>query len=92
MKDLKQCREQLDYIDLEIIKLFEKRMSIIKDVAIYKKENNLPILDETREEMMLQKNLKNLNNAELKEYYKAILETYLDVSKKYQIEIIMNNK
>ena len=59
MKDLKQCREQLDSIDLEIIKLFEKRMSIIKDVAIYKKENNLPILDETREEMMLQKNLKN---------------------------------
>ncbi len=92
MKDLKQCREQLDSIDLEIIKLFEKRMSIIKDVAIYKKENNLPILDETREEMMLQKNLKNLNNAELKEYYKAILETYLDVSKKYQIEIITNNK
>lgn len=92
MKDLKQCREKLDSIDLEIIKLFEKRMSIIKDVAIYKKENNLPILDETREEMMLQKNLKNLNNAELKEYYKAILETYLDVSKKYQIEIITNNK
>lgn len=92
MKDLKQCREELDSIDLEIIKLFEKRMSIIKDVAIYKKENNLPILDETREEMMLQKNLKNLNNAELKEYYKAILETYLDVSKKYQIEIITNNK
>lgn len=92
MKDLKQCREQLDSIDLEIIKLFEKRMSIIKDVALYKKENDLPILDETREEMMLQKNLKNLNNAELKEYYKAILETYLDVSKKYQIEIITNNK
>ena len=92
MKDLKQYREELDSIDLEIIKLFEKRMSIIKDVTIYKKENNLPILDETREEMMLQKNLKNLNNAELKEYYKAILKTYLDVSKKYQIEIITNNK
>lgn len=92
MKDLKQCREQLDSIDLEIIKLFEKRMSIIKDVALYKKENDLPILDETREKIMIQKNLKNLNNAELKEYYKAILETYLDVSKKYQIEIITNNK
>ena len=92
MKDLKQYREELDSIDLGIIKLFEKRMSIIKDVALYKKENNLPILDETREEMMLQKNLKNLNNAELKEYYKAILKTYLDVSKKYQIEIITNNK
>ncbi len=92
MKDLKQYREQLDSIDLEIIKLFEKRMSIIKDVAKYKKENNLPILDETREKMMLQKNLKKLNNAELKEYYKAILKTYLDVSKKYQIEIIINNE
>lgn len=92
MKDLKQYREELDSIDLEIIKLFEKRMSIIKDVALYKKENDLPILDETREKIMIQKNLKNLNNAELKEYYKAILKTYLDVSKKYQIEIITNNK
>lgn len=55
MKDLKQYREELDSIDLEIIKLFEKRMSIIKDVALYKKENDLPILDETREKIMIQK-------------------------------------
>ncbi len=91
MKDLKQCREQLDSIDNEIIKLFEQRMSIIRDVAIYKKENNLPILDETREKIMLQKNLEKLDNTELKEYYKSILETYLDVSKKYQIKIINKN-
>lgn len=88
MKDLKQCREQLDLIDNEIIKLFEKRMSVIKDVALYKKENNLPIYDKTREKLMLEKNFDKFDNAELKQYYKTILEAYLEVSKQYQNDLI----
>lgn len=90
MKDLKQCREQLDIIDKEIIKLFEKRMSVIKDVALYKKQNNLPIVDEEREKIMLQNNLEKFNNPELKQYYQTILKAYIDVSKQYQINLIKN--
>ena len=88
MKDLKQCREQLDIIDKEIIKLFEKRMSVIKDVALYKKQNNLPIVDEEREKIILQNNLEKFNNPELKQYYQTILKAYIDVSKQYQINLI----
>ena len=57
MKDLKQCREQLDIIDEKIIELFEKRMLVIKDVALYKKQNNLPIVDEEREKVMIKNNI-----------------------------------
>ena len=88
MKDLKQCREQLDIIDKEIIKLFEKRMSVIKDVALYKKQNNLPIVDEEREKIILQNNLEKFNNPELKQYYQTILKAYIDVNKQYQINLI----
>lgn len=90
MKDLKQCREQLDIIDEKIIELFEKRMLVIKDVALYKKQNNLPIVDEEREKVMLKNNIEKFNNAELKQYYQTILNAYLDVSKQYQINLMKN--
>lgn len=90
MKDLKQCREQLDIIDEKIIELFEKRMLVIKDVALYKKQNNLPIVDEEREKVMLKNNIEKFNNAELKQYYQTILKAYLDVSKQYQINLMKN--
>lgn len=90
MKDLKQCREQLDLIDEKIIELFEKRMLVIKDVALYKKQNNLPIVDEEREKVILKKNIEKFNNAELKQYYQTILKAYLDVSKQYQINLMKN--
>ena len=90
MKDLKQCREQLDIIDEKIIELFEKRMLVIKDVALYKKQNNLPIVDEEREKVMLKNNIEKFNKAELKQYYQTILNAYLDVSKQYQINLMKN--
>ena len=90
MKDLKQCREQLDIIDEKIIELFEKRMLAVKDVALYKKQNNLPIVDEEREKVMIKNNIEKFNNAELKQYYQTILKAYLDVSKQYQINLMKN--
>ncbi|MBQ8798258.1 MAG: chorismate mutase [Lachnospiraceae bacterium] len=37
MKDLLQCREEIDCIDKQITALFEERMQISADVAAYKK-------------------------------------------------------
>ena len=66
MKDLSKARDEIDNIDTQIIKLFEQRMDIVKDVANYKIENNLPVLDSSRENMMLEKNLKKITNEEYK--------------------------
>ncbi len=66
MKDLSKARDEIDNIDTQIIKLFEQRMDIVKDVANYKFENNLPVLDSSRENIMLEKNLKKITNEEYK--------------------------
>ena len=34
--DLKECRDKLDVIDKEIVRLFKERMSVCGDVAEYK--------------------------------------------------------
>ncbi|MCQ2558761.1 MAG: bifunctional chorismate mutase/prephenate dehydratase [Oscillospiraceae bacterium] len=51
--DLKECREQIDRIDTEILRLFSERMEVTKDVAKYKIENGMPVLDSSRERQKL---------------------------------------
>lgn len=91
MNNLDECRKNIDEIDTLIIELFEKRMDEIKKVIDYKIKNNLPILDSSREEMMLQKNLLKIKNTEYKPYYKDVLNGFLKSSKDFQKDIL-NNK
>ncbi len=49
MRDLKDSRKEIDEIDSEIVKLFEKRMEICRDVADFKLKTGKPVLDRQRE-------------------------------------------
>ena len=62
MKDLKQCRIEIDAIDQQLMELFEKRMALSKSVVEYKIENNLEIFQPEREREVIEKNLNRLNN------------------------------
>ena len=53
--DLLECRREIDNIDEELVKLFEKRMNIAINVARYKIENNMPIFNEAREIEVIKK-------------------------------------
>lgn len=88
MNKLESARLKIDEIDNEIIQLFEKRMDVIKEVIQYKIENNIPILDSSREIIMLEKNLNKISNPEYKNHYKAVLEGFLKASKDMQKEIL----
>ena len=47
--DLKECRDKLDVIDKEIVRLFEERMSVCGDVAEYKIGTGKAVYDAARE-------------------------------------------
>ena len=49
MKDLLESRKEIDEIDDSIIRLFEKRMEVCKNVAEYKLRTGKPVLDRQRE-------------------------------------------
>ena len=51
MNELENLREKIDTIDKEMIALFEKRMDIVADIAAYKIKNNLPVLNQNREDI-----------------------------------------
>ena len=43
-------RAEIDIIDRELVKLFERRMDAVTEIARIKKEHKLPILDQSRED------------------------------------------
>lgn len=88
MKKLEICRDLIDSIDNQIIELYVKRMEIVKEITKFKIENDLPILDQNREKIMLEKNLEKIKDDEFKKYYKDVLEGFLKASKEMQKDII----
>ena len=50
MLDLQECRNQIDQIDDEMIRLFEKRMKVCEEVARYKIHTGKKVLDPKREQ------------------------------------------
>ena len=94
MKDLKESRRMIDEIDEQLIKLFEKRMETISDVAAYKLENGMSVLDSKREEDVLNRNIARVSE-KWQPYYREFQESLFSVSRKYQKyrqSIILKNK
>lgn len=54
MIDLQECRKEIDEIDDQIIRLFEKRMKVCEDVAEYKITTGKKVLDPDRERAKIQ--------------------------------------
>jgi chorismate mutase len=84
--DIKEIREKIDKFDEEITILIAKRLEISKDVAEYKKINNLPIRNLEREKEVIEKmhiKLKSLG-IEDKEFAKKIFQTIIDKSASIQ--------
>ena len=59
--DLQQIREEIDAIDDELVQLLEKRMDMAVKVAEYKKQNNIPIYNPTREQEVLDRMAKKVS-------------------------------
>lgn len=79
-----QCRNRIDEIDKELMKLFEERMNVVLGVAQYKKENNMSIFHRDREKQVIEKNLNKVENEELRPYAEEMLHALMDISKEYQ--------
>lgn len=75
MNQIEKARLEIDSVDKEIARLYEKRLDAIKEVLEYKKANALPILDAGREDAIIEKNQKYIQN---KEY----IDSYIDFMKK----------
>ena len=81
--DLNECRQTLDKIDDEILRLFLKRMGIVSAVADFKRANNLPVLQKDREREILARIGEN-STEELSGYSRLLFSSIMDISRSYQ--------
>ncbi|MDU1642918.1 chorismate mutase, partial [Peptoniphilus harei] len=90
MRNLKEDREILDDIDKKIIALLEERMKIIKEVGLYKLNNNLNTEDKNREKEIIEK-LENEIDSEFKNIVEPIYKEIFSESKKITSKIKNEN-
>ena len=84
MNELEKARKEINAVDAEMAKLFEKRMQAVAEVAKYKKEHGLSVLDEEREKAVIKSNSQQVADDVIREYYVEFLKAEMAVSKKYQ--------
>lgn len=84
-------RDQIDRIDAEIMILLRRRFQILKKVAKFKVENNMPIYQPERERDMLENKAERAKLMGMDQsFIKTLFEVILDESKKYQERLIKN--
>ena len=81
--DLMELREQINEIDREMLDLFLRRMQVSSNVAEYKRQNGLPVLDAARERELLA-NIAGQAGEDLDEYAIVLYSTILSLSRSYQ--------
>lgn len=88
MNELENLRERIDTIDKELIVLFEERMNVVNDIAEYKIKNNLPILNQNRENIVVSKVKSTVKNKDYTDSAIDFIKDIMEISKKFQQKII----
>lgn len=84
MENLDYLRDEIDKIDSEMIRLFQKRMDTVYKVAEYKKKNNMEILDKNREKNVIKTQLQKLENKFIEKETEIFLKEVMRISRDFQ--------
>lgn len=90
MGKLEENRKKMDAIDKEMTELFIKRMKVIENIAKYKKENNLPVINKEREAVVITTNA-DLVEEEYRQYYIDFISKAIKISRDFQAKIVALN-
>lgn len=88
-ENLNELRRQIDELDNQLLDLLAKRMRISREIGLYKKEHDMPILQATRYDEILNKRVEQACNMDMDgEFMKAILAAIHEESIRQQMVII----
>lgn len=81
---LDEARKIISEVDSQMAELFVKRMRAAEMVFDYKKEFGLPILDQKREDAVIEKNSALIEDEVIKGYYIDYIKNLMSISRAYQ--------
>lgn len=85
--DINEAREKLNQIDDQIVPLFVERMKTVLDIAQYKKDHGLTVLDRSRETDILNR-VTAASGEEFAGYTRILFNTLFDLSRSYQSQFM----
>ena len=85
---LDEARAEINAVDAEMAALFVRRMRAAEKVAEYKQRHALPILDASREEAVIQKNSKLVEDETIRSYYVNFIRENMAISRAYQQRLL----
>lgn len=88
-ESLTELRRQIDLIDEEVLNLLARRMGVSKEIGRYKKEHNMPILQTSRYDEILERSIREAEEMGMGAgFMKKILEAIHEESIRQQIKVI----
>ena len=81
--DISDYRNKIDQLDEELLRLFTERMTISGEIAEYKRENSLPVLNKNREREILSR-VSDQSGPKLAGYSRMMFSTLFNLSRSYQ--------
>lgn len=87
MQDLQQLRQQIDAIDQQLGQLFLQRMEVVRQVASFKLEQGLPVLQSQREQQVIQQ-ARQRAPEEMADYMEEFFTAAMAVSRQMQQDLI----
>jgi len=84
---MEELRGRIDDIDRGLTELFARRMEVSAEIAAWKRENDLPVLDERREREKLRA-VEEMVPEELRDYADALYSLLFDLSRSHQNRVL----
>ena len=85
--ELSEIRKQIDVLDDQMLELFLKRMSLVEEIADYKNELRMPIINRGREREILAKVAEQAGDRERYAYH--LFTTLFQLAKARQAELLL---
>lgn len=86
--DLLEIRDKIDSVDREIVKLFEERMDLCREVAEFKIENHRQVLDPVREKQKIAKIEEITGSDSYKQSSGELFKQIMAMSRKMQYKLL----
>ena len=88
MDELERLRKEIDEIDAGIVRLFEMRMAVTEQIGRYKQKNGLPVLDNRRQQEVLESKAALPEDPSLRADVVMLYETIMGLSRRQQRGIV----
>lgn len=84
---MEELREEINNVDEQIMELLMVRLHLVNKIGVFKKKNNIPILDEEREKCIYDKINDGYLLDEHRNFITSVYREIISKSKEYQNEL-----